>query len=77
MKNLTDCTEAEMRAFIAAYPRKLESDVNGCHEPPLVAWHDFTRGDDSIVAAYLAGDDPKATEPYYGPAKGFQILAEP
>ncbi len=76
MKTLVDCTKEELEAFVAAYPRKLDRDVFGASEPPLVTFNDFTLGvwPDSVVAKFHAGDDPSATERYYGPASGFKIL---
>lgn len=50
--------EAELQTFIAAYPRKLERDVFGACEPPLVTWNDFERAPkwpDSVVASKRAG----------------------
>jgi hypothetical protein len=77
MEKLIECTEAEMREFIAAYPRKLEADVLGTYEPPLVTFNDFTLGKwpESVVASYSAGDEPNTTVPFYGPASGFRKLA--
>lgn len=73
MKNLIECTEQEMRDFVATYPRPLERDVYGAHEPPLVTFNDFTLGvwPESVVASYSAGDDTTATKPHYGPASRF------
>jgi hypothetical protein len=45
-------TKEAFDAFLAAYPRSLESDVKMFCEPPARAWHDFTLGDAfaSVVA---------------------------
>lgn len=43
----------EFDAFVRAYPRKLEVDVYGACDPPLITWNDFERAPlwpDSVVA---------------------------
>ena len=42
----------EYLKFIGEYPRRLERDVCGISEPPLVTYNDFTRGKwpESVVA---------------------------
>lgn len=51
-------SEAEFKAFLAAYPRKLETDVAAMYEPPLVTFNDFTLGvwPESIVASHSFTD---------------------
>ena len=65
------CTEAEMRAHVAAWPRPLERDVFAAFDPPLVTYNDFAFGvwPDSVVASYHAGDER-------GPAMGWRIHRE-
>ncbi len=48
------CTYEEIEAFIKTYPRKLERDVFGAYEPPLVTYNDFTLGvwPESVIASY-------------------------
>jgi hypothetical protein len=44
----------EFSAFLKSYPRKLERDVYGACEPPMVTYNDFARAPqwpDSIVAS--------------------------
>lgn len=55
---LKTLNEAEFKEWIATYPNKLERDVFGAAEPPLVTWNDFTRAPywpDSVVASCKAG----------------------
>ena len=56
---MRDVTEAELRAFVAGYPRPLAIDVTGISEPPTKSWNDFTRGPwpASVVAACALDDD--------------------
>jgi hypothetical protein len=51
---MKSCTEEEFTAFLKAYPRKLERDVNQIYEPPLVTFNDFTLGawPQSVVAGH-------------------------
>ena len=35
-------SKAEFDAFIRQYPRKLDKDVCGIFEPPMISWNDFT-----------------------------------
>ena len=64
MSDLAGCTKDELDHFVKAYPRKLERDVFGAYEPPLVTFNDFTLGGwpDSVVASFSApyrpGDAP-------------------
>lgn len=54
--------------YIKQYPRKLERDVCGICEPPIVSYNDFSLGKwpDSIVAkTYLYDDNPDGY--YYEP----------
>lgn len=54
-------SKAEYLQFIEKYPRKLERDVYGVFEPPLVTYNDFTLGKwpISIVAKErLYSDEP-------------------
>lgn len=69
MVQMTSCTEAQMYAWVKAYPRKLTVDVYAVAEPPYVTFNDFTLGDwpDSVVASFHAGDLPGESK-YYGPA---------
>ncbi len=82
--NLRECTKEELLAFVASYPRPLERDVYGAHEPPLVTFNDFTLGKwpDSVVASFSAGmpadknappDSPYARE---YPESRWRIAAE-
>jgi len=50
--NLKPCTEAELLAFVAAYPRKLDRDVCQIYDPPLETFNDFALGSwpTSVVA---------------------------
>lgn len=51
-------SKLEFDAFLSSYPRKLERDVYGACEPPLVTWNDFDRAPywpDSVVAKVAAG----------------------
>jgi hypothetical protein len=61
-------TKEEFDAFIKAYPRPLERDVNATVEPTCVTFNDFTLGDwpKSVVASYVRGDDRE-------PAHGWEI----
>jgi hypothetical protein len=60
-------SKAEFDAFIANYPRKLDRDVFGAFDPPLVTYNDFTLGDwpKSSVAKYLLIDE-RGGDPEYG-----------
>jgi len=52
------CTEEELREFIAAYPRPLETDVAHMYDPPLQTYNDFSDGKvwpESIVAQVVLG----------------------
>ena len=54
--------KAEFQEFISNYPRKLEVDICGICDPPLVSYNDFSIGKwpESIVAKTLKyDDDPK------------------
>jgi hypothetical protein len=42
--NRRECSEAELQAFVAAYPRALVVDVYRVPEPPVVTWNDFSLG---------------------------------
>lgn len=68
-----EVTEVEFDAFLAAYPRKLERDVNMTCDPPFVTYNDFTMAPawpESVVASYIHDDwDPKAPV-----RRGFRIL---
>lgn len=66
------CTQAEMRAHVAAWPRKLEPDVSHAFDPPLVTYNDFALGDwpGSVVASYHGPDGRGA------PAGAFRIHRE-
>lgn len=66
---LRDCTEAELRAFVAAYPRRLEFDVYRAGDPPYCTYNDFTLGNwpDSVVASYVAAYDAET------PAHGWKV----
>ena len=61
-------SEQEHAAFIAAYPRKLETHALTIVEPPMIAWNDFSLGDypESIVASKVMDEPPS-----------YSILAEP
>lgn len=50
-------------SFINNYPKKLERDVYGVCEPPLITYNDFSKGDwpESIVAStYLYENEPES-----------------
>jgi hypothetical protein len=51
-------TYAAFKTFVEAYPRKLERDVFGAYEPPLVTYNDFTLGNwpESVVASCSLDD---------------------
>lgn len=52
--NMTDVTEEAFRAFVKNYPRRLERDVYGACEPPLITYNDFELAPawpESIVAS--------------------------
>lgn len=68
MRVKKEVTIAQMRAFVAAYPRELEVDVSHICEPPLKTYNDFTMGNwpESVVAGYGLGSD-----------KGFIWVEEP
>ena len=59
---MTNVTKEEFQTFIAAYPRKLERDVYGVCDPPVVTYNDFelaNRWPYSVVAhTALYSDDP-------------------
>jgi len=67
--NRRECSEAEHKAFVNAYPRRLEVDVYRVPEPPVVTWNDFTLGNwpDSVVCG-------KVMESYLGTAASFFIV---
>lgn len=51
----------EYERFIRDYPRKLERDVFGAYEPPLITWNDFALGKSwpASVVAYESGESYK------------------
>lgn len=67
---MVDVTKEELMAYVKAYPRPLERDVNGVYEPPCITYNDFTLGDwpASIVASYMAAYDENT------PACNFRVL---
>lgn len=64
-----EVSETEFKDFIRHYPRKLERDVYGVCDPPLISYNDFelaNRFPASIVAStHLYSDDPN--DYYYEP----------
>jgi hypothetical protein len=67
-------TYAAFKSYLEAYPRKLERDVFGAYEPPLVTYNDFTLGNwPASVVASCSIDDLRS------PPEGavFRIAAAP
>ena len=64
-----EVSKKELLEFVKNYPRKLEIDVTGICEPPLLTYNDFelaNRWPYSIVASHYCYDDnPK--DYYYMP----------
>lgn len=62
-------TEDEFKAFLAAYPRKLDVDVYAIADPPWRNYHDFTSGSgwDSLVAGVCLCHQPDRGEVGMGP----------
>lgn len=55
-----EVTEAELRSFIKAYPRKLQFDINGVFQPPLAGFYDFSIGvGPAALVAWFKADDPE------------------
>ena len=56
-------SKKELQEFLNKYPRKLDVDVTGISDPPLLTYNDFelaNRWPYSIVAShYCYDDDPK------------------
>jgi hypothetical protein len=78
MSNRRLVTKEEFYAFVAVYPRPLETDVVRFCEPPVKTWNDFTLGNwpQSVVASCtLPMGGPKGT--IYDNEEGdWQILEE-
>jgi hypothetical protein len=51
-------TKEEFDSHIRAWPRTLEFNIYGAHEPPLATFNDFTLGNwpESVVASYNKDD---------------------
>ncbi len=67
-------SKTEFDAFIVAYPRKLERNVNAIFEPPNINYNDFERAPywpDSVVASYQAFTSYEDDTPC-----NYQILAD-
>lgn len=75
-QKLKAVTKEEFDAFIAQYPRPLTRHLTTICSPEQLSYNDWTLGiwPTSVVAYYFVGDPPGA-EHYYGPAKGWHILA--
>jgi hypothetical protein len=75
VKDLVPCTQQELENFVAAYPRKLERDVFGACEPPLVTYNDWTLGawPESVVASHHMGYPEGSPPPYSGGPSNFRI----
>jgi hypothetical protein len=62
-------SKEELLEFVKKYPRKLEIDVTGISEPPLLTYNDFelaNRWPYSVIAKYYCyDDDPNGY--YYAP----------
>lgn len=68
-------SKIEFYKFIISYPRKLERDVYGVCDPPVVTYNDFELGNwpDSVVAkTWLYDDNPK--EYYYCPKEDREYI---
>lgn len=62
-------TKEEFRKFIEDYPRRLERDVYGVFDPPLISYNDFEMADRwpySVVAKTFAYED-KPGDYFYAP----------
>lgn len=73
-KNYKQVSKEEFEEFIKSYPKKLEIDVCGISEPPLISYNDFSLGKfpESIVAKEWAiSNDPK--DYLYDPNPKFYI----
>lgn len=60
MKEFKKVGKKEFNKFIEEYPTKLQRDVTGISDPPLVTYNDFSNGKvwpESIVARYYLIDE--------------------
>ena len=62
-------TRKEFEKFLKEYPRKLERDVFGAFEPPLVTYNDFELANrwpfSTVASTFLYTDDQN--DPWYEP----------
>lgn len=63
MKNKA-VSKVEFDAFLKAYPNKLNRDVSGIFDPPVLSYNDFTKGEvwpGSVVAWVRLNKDRDGT----------------
>jgi hypothetical protein len=49
-------TKEQHAAFVAAYPRSLNTDISGICEPPQQTWYDFNADNANAANAYVAAE---------------------